>query len=305
MSEGLDWPDGAEAWVREALAPAVVQAREPRRAPRSWVVRLEDGDRRWYFKEDRSHGPSEAVVLRRLAERRPADIVSVVALDDARGWSLTADAGPPLRGADPTDLWCAAVRRLGALQAAEAPHLDAWRALGCRELSGTHLRDAIRRLMTAAAAELEPSAAAALPSLLPRIDDACATLASDPLPDTLVHRDVVPENVLVSARGPVLLDWSDVAVGHPFFACDRLLDACWTDSARKQAVIDAYLGAFETFADRKSLRRSFDAVLSLRVVYEGVRWMDEIEGLDPASEHVQRLWADALAGLRAMADAAS
>ena len=49
------------------------------------------------------------------------------------------------------------------------------------------------------------------------------------------------------------------------------------------------------------LRRSFDAVLSLRVVYEGVRWMDEIEDLDPGSAHARRLWADALSGLRAEA----
>ena len=113
------------------------------------------------------------------------------------------------------------------------------------------------------------------------------------------------ENIAVSANGPVLLDWSDVVVGHPFFACDRLLDACWTDAARKEAVIAAYLSAFDAVADAEILRRSFDAVLFLRVVYEGVRWMDEIEDLDPEAEHRRRLWADALAGLRAMAGAAT
>ncbi|MHC4925536.1 MAG: hypothetical protein ACYTG4_15885, partial [Planctomycetota bacterium] len=112
MSESTNWPEGAEAWVRAALAPAVVRATGPHAAPRSWVVRLEDGDRRWYFKEDRSHGPSEAVVLRRLAERRPSDIAAVAAIDEARGWSLTGDAGPILRVENPTDIWCAAVRRL-------------------------------------------------------------------------------------------------------------------------------------------------------------------------------------------------
>ncbi|MHC4960296.1 MAG: phosphotransferase family protein, partial [Planctomycetota bacterium] len=228
----------------------------------------------------------------------------VAAIDEARGWSLTGDAGPILRVENPTDIWCAAVRRLGELQVSEARHTDEWRSLRCRDLSGDRLPGAIQGLLAAAFPELEPDVGDTLHSLTPRIEEACATLADDPVPDTLVHRDIVPENVAVSGNGPVLLDWSDVVVGHPFFACDRLLDSCWTDRPRKEAVIDAYLFAFECFADRDTLRRSFGAVLFLRVVYEGVRWMDEIEGLDPGSEHARRLWADALAGLRAMASAA-
>ena len=303
MSESTNWPVGAEAWVQDALAPAVVQASGASAAPRSWVVRLEEGDRRWYFKEDRSHGPSEAAVLRRLAKRRPSAIAEVTAIDEARGWSLTCDAGPILRVEDHTDTWCAAVRRLGDLQVSEAAHADEWRARGCRDLSGDRLLGAIRTLLAAAFRDLEPGVRDALHAVTPRIEEACAALAVDPVPDTLVHRDIVPVNVVVSESGPVLLDWSDVVVGHPFFACDRLLDSCWTDQARKQAVIDAYLAAFEGVTDRDTLRESFDAVLFLRVVYEGVRWMDEIQGLDPASAHVRHLWADALSGLRAMARA--
>ncbi|MDJ0972842.1 MAG: phosphotransferase [Planctomycetota bacterium] len=303
MSTTTDWPEGAEAWVRAALAPAAVHVTRAGAAPRSWLACLEDGDARWYFKEDQSHGPSEASVLRRLAERRSADIAVVVALDEAHGWSLTRDAGRPLRVEDPTELWCTAVRRLGELQVSETPHTEEWRMLRCRDLSGDHLFTAIQGLFTAAFRELERDVCDALRSLTPRIEEACATLTADPVPDTLVHRDIVPENVLVSDSGPTLLDWSDVVVGHPFFACDRLLDSCWTDAVRKAAVIDAYLSAFGGVTDRDTLRRSFDAVLFLRVVYEGVRWLDEIESLDPGSAHAGRLWADALSGLRAMAGA--
>lgn len=305
VSASTGWPEGAEAWVRDALAPSVVRATGPTAAPRSWVVRLDDGDRRWYFKEDRSHGPSEASVLRRLAERRPSDVAVVTAIDEARGWSLTCDAGPTLRVENHTGTWCTAVRRLGELQVSEAMHTKEWRTLRCRDLSGDRLFGAIQSLFAAAFPQLEPDVCDVLHSLTPRIEEACATLVDDPVPDTLVHRDIVPVNVVVSEDGPVLLDWSDIVVGHPFFACDRLLDSCWTDRARKEAVIDAYLSAFECFADRDTLRRSFGAVLFLRVVYEGVRWMDEIEGLDPGSEHARRLWADALSGLRAMAKAAA
>lgn len=305
MAASATWPDGAEAWVKDALAPSVLHVATPRVAPRSWSVALEDGARRWYFKEDRSPGPCEAAVLAQLALRHPAAIAPVVATDERRGWNLTADAGPILRAQDPTDVWCRAVRRLGMLQVAESEHLASWRALGCRDLTGGRLPQAIEHLLTAATPELAEEDSAALAALAPRIAAACATLEDDALPDSLVHRDVVLENIARSPHGPVLLDWSDVVVGHPFFACDRLLDACWADVPRKEAIIAAYLHAFEGIAEPEVLRSSFDAVLFLRVIYEGVRWMDEIAGLDQSNEHRQRLWADALAGLRTMAGTAT
>lgn len=295
------WPVGAESWVADVLAPRRVYATGLQEAPRSWVARVEDGSGVWYFKEDRSHGPAEAAVLERLTERRSPAIAVVAAVDVPKGWSLTCEAGQPLREADSTDIWELAVRRLGEAQLLEAAHVGDWRRLGCRDLSGDHLGHAIQDLLDAASSELEPDAVDALAAKTPRIEEACQTLMSDPVPDTIVHRDVVPENVAVSVAGPVLIDWSDVAVGHPFFACDRLLDFCWTDQPRKQSVIDAYLSAFHSVADLSTLRASFEAILQLRVLYEGIRWKDEIKDLDPASAHAMHLWGDALAGLRAMA----
>jgi hypothetical protein len=79
-------------------------------------------------------------------------------------------------------------------------------------------------------------------------------------------------------------------------------DACWSDAPRKAAVIDAYLAAFDGAATPERLRASFQRVLQLRVLYEGVRWRDEIAALDPASPAAEKLRADQLVGLRMMAE---
>ena len=202
----MSWPEGAEAWVHAALAPASVRPGDPRIAPRSWSVDVSDGDRRWYFKEDRSHGPCEAAVLARLALRRPAAIAPVVAVDEDRGWSLTADAGPALRAEDPTSMWCAAVRTLGDLQVAEAAHARDWHALGCRDLTGDRLLAAIHALFEAAEPALEPAIHAALRSLMPRIEAACATLVSGVRLGTLERtaRIILP-------GGPLDITWDEAS----------------------------------------------------------------------------------------------
>ena len=79
--------------------------------------------------------------------------------------------------------------------------------------------------------------------------------------------------------GVCIFDWSDVVLGHPFFACDRLLDACWSDAVRKATIVDACLAAWRDLASLDTLRAEFAACQKLRVLYEGLRWTDEIAGL--------------------------
>jgi hypothetical protein len=70
----------------------------------------------------------------------------------------------------------------------------------------------------------------------------------------------------------------------------------WTDRPRRDAVIHAYVGAFDP-----QLRPSFDAVLGLRVLYECLRWQDEIAAVGAETEHGAMLRRDQLVGLRMMA----
>lgn len=116
-----------------------------------------------------------------------------------------------------------------------------------------------------------------------------------------MHQDLVPENLVWTGGRAVFLDWSDTVVGHPFFGLDRLLDSCWGDPQRKSAVIQAYLEAFEDLASEARLKRSFDRVLWLRVLYEDLRWHHEILALPEDSAQRQRLRADQLSGLAMVA----
>ncbi len=299
-----EWPTEARDWVQSRLNAPIESAERLADTTRSSVMRLESGGHVYFFKSDRSHGPAEAVILARLADRAGEWLAPIVALAEDIGWSLTRDVGPTGLDDASTDDWCRLVRCFGELQLRTTDDVPGWLGVGCNDLRGAALHDAILALLDGARGELDRVVNARLDSLRPRVAQACRDLSTDGLPAALVHRDLVPVNVVLRDGAPVFLDWSDTVVGHPFFGCDRLLDSCWTDHARKQAVIASYLSVFEDLAPPERLRASFDQVLFLRVVYEGVRWADEIAALPADSEAALRLRADALGGLSMMADAA-
>jgi hypothetical protein len=324
-----DSPEHAAlSWAANSAPAPIESVRIVADTARSWVARLslapvaEHAD--LFLKVDRILPPAEAVVLARLAPRWPDHIAPLLAVDESRGWSISHDVGAHgLDGATTAD-WQRVVDRFARIQRDSGQSAEAWIALGCRDRRGARLLAAIDGLLTDCAPALSREDRQTLDGQRPRIEAACADLAEDGLAPALVHQDLVPVNIVLresagtsavgSAVGsavetagepervPVFLDWSDTVVGHPFFGCDRLLDACWSDAPRKAAVIDAYLAAFEGAAEPERLRASFQRVLQLRVLYEGVRWRDEIAALDPTDPQAERLRADQLVGLRMMAE---
>jgi hypothetical protein len=297
-------PDGAADWLGRCLLCAGAIAERVRDTPRSTVVRLTTADDELFFKADHILPPPEASILVRLALSRPSRVPPIVAVDEVRGWSLTRDVGPTdptCLDDEPTSAWCAVVGQFADVQRNTGLDDKEWVALGCRDFRGGRLFEAFEAMIHHAAPELEPADRVALLTLLPRIREACDDLAMDGIPSTLVHQDLVPENLVWNGTEAVFLDWSDTVVGHPFFGLDRLLDSCWSDPERKSAVIEAYLAEFADVAPLERLQASSKRVMWLRVLYEDLRWQHELEALDPECEHAVRMRADQLQGLTMVA----
>lgn len=305
MSSPIELPEGALAWLHEHLPSRLQRSEGVRETARSTVLRLKTDEGDCYFKADHILPPPEATILARLAESRPEQVAPLVAVDEARGWSVTRDAGstsPTCLDDATTEEWCSVARAFAELQRSTGLTADEWKDLGCRDHRGPKLFVAFVEMIETASPLLNTSEQEALQRLLPTVEESCSDLASDGLASTLVHQDLVPENLIWRDGRAVFLDWSDTVVGHPFFGLDRLLDFCWSDAERKSAVIHAYLEGFAGEASAERLQASFQRVLSLRVLYEDLRWHHEIQALPQESEHAARLRADQLAGLRMVAE---
>ena len=106
----------------------------------------------------------------------------------------------------------------------------------------------------------------------------------------IVHLDLHPENVLLTARGPVVIDWCNVRPGDPDLdtAMSALIMAqvtLWDHPMRDQA--RTFLDAFLAVAPGDP-RRGLDEAVALRRTQLDTLTPAEIGELDTAAELVRR-----------------
>jgi len=181
-----------------------------------------------------------------------------VLLDDSPGADCYGATGQRL---------LAMVELLVGLQTAWVGRVGELVGLGATDFRAQALTGAAVDAYHRTAAELDGSIRPVLEALLARLDDRFAAVAACGVPDTLVHGDFHPGNLVGGTSGAplVLLDWGDCGAGHP------LLD---------QAAFTGRLGAADLAAVRATWARL---------------WRDAVPGSEP--ERAARLLAP-IAALR-------
>jgi hypothetical protein len=94
----------------------------------------------------------------------------------------------------------------------------------------------------------------------------------------------------VTERGPLLFDWSDAALTHPFFslvmAADEIADSLPGSAGAASAVIDAYLAEWAGFAPQPELRAIFDDAMLAGPLHQALMYRDVYL---PAMEFIDEL----------------
>ncbi len=258
------WHRRAREWV-EANVPPTADGSAWRMAQiRSWSIssvwRLTSGGERLYFKASPRYFASEVAVTRDVASRFPEVSPGLVAVEPDEGWMIMEDLGDvTLSKTDSAELWRETMRTIARVQQGYAGRPAALEAMN---LERRTLRDIVESL----AYWLEdPSCSglrmfqsendAALARLRPSLDEVSAMarqLDGLGLPPTLEHGDLDATNVFIRDGAPVLMDWSDACVSHPFFT--PLTPA---QARRYPQFVEAYLREWAGHGSPDGLRRGF------------------------------------------------
>lgn len=245
-----------------------------------------------YFKENRGETGYEAGLLQALAGWAPRRVVQPVAVDAARGWSLTRDAGPTLRDVQATP----DPRRWEAML---AEHADFQRFLAVRvpDLIALGVPDQrpglLPRLM-----EEQLAVPAAVAGYAPTLKRLCAELAGSPVPLTLQHDDLHDGNVFADGR---VFDWGDSSVSHPFGVLLVTLRGAWArfDEPAVRRLRDAYLEPWTAVAPRARLLREVE--LAMQVAKVG-RALAQRRALSGTPREGWGPWHDPVVWLEALLD---
>jgi len=112
----------------------------------------------------------------------------------------------------------------------------------------------------------------------PELRRRCQRLADDGMPLTIEHGDLWPGNFLVDDASCALIDWEDVAIGHPFISLAPLIVGLSMFQPRlaspevTQRLEHAYLAGFAGLAPPERLRAAFRLAAPLSFVDMAVRY---------------------------------
>lgn len=263
-----------------------------------------------YFKAPAPVFTHEAAVTAALAKWQPATSVSVIAVHEAEGWILTADAGPTLRQVDPTPTQVSCLLQLmpelAAFQQALMPHVDELLTLGVPDRRLEQLPTLYRALLADREAllicqqdGLSEEEYAQLMNLEAQLIEWCTTLANYGIPPTLTHEEVHDANVLYNGHQYIFTDWSDASVAHPFFsmvvviraAAHRLKLAEF--GPEMAAVRDAYLGSWHMYGSQTELLAAYTIAYRLAMLNRALSWYNGTRLLPP---EIKAPYADSVPG---------
>ena len=111
------------------------------------------------------------------------------------------------------------------------------------------------------------------------IADACTELDGLAMPDALIHGDLHPGNVVLGPDGPMVIDWSDGAVGHSFIDLPTFLLRV-DGRTRREGLIDAYLEGWAGIAPRSTLETAAELAMPVGAAYQVATYQVLLPAMD-------------------------
>jgi Phosphotransferase enzyme family len=304
-------PGGATLdWVEASLASARIRRRGPITHVRTWarstLWSIETDHGRFWVKQVPPVFAHEVAVTALLTDVDPGSVAPAFATDVEGGCMITVHVdGPSLEAVVEPGAWTATLARLAELQRVLAADPVALEVAGVASAPVDELAGSIERLIgderltrVGKPDGLNRDEVQALGARTDEIRAACEALAATGVPDSLDHGDLSARQVIVGEMGPVILDWSDGSVTHPFLSAAAFLDdpRSTAGAAPRADLVDAYLGqwvvsgAIGLEAGRRAIELA-SMVLPVHVarlcadrVLPGLGWPDDpdVTGVAPA-----------------------
>jgi hypothetical protein len=276
--EEAGWEEGVAAWIDETLAELQVERVGPvdqfRRRPWAALARVTTAEGDVYFKADSPTEAYEPALTQWLAQARPDVVAEVLRIDADRGWLLTRDAGANLLDqiTEPPDpaIWSELLPLCAELQLELAGSIAEFLALGVPDSRPPLLGRAYGDLLSRWPAATTAPAAAEIARLIEGLGDT--------LPASLTHEEFQDHNILLRDGAPVVIDWAEAAIEHPFCGLVNtfrgLVDR-WgfeADAPDLLALRDAYLEPWTILAPRSRLIELFELAYPLGMLCRALSW---------------------------------
>jgi Ser/Thr protein kinase RdoA (MazF antagonist) len=271
------WFAEACEWLEESVARVGLTPNGEVEVVQQWcissVLRCGTDEGPVYLKGVFSVFHHEPALTQALAAQYPTLVPEILAVDVPRGWMLMRELPGTQVGDESVERWSDAVRAIARIHQDWSDRDDELRVLGAQDRTLAGLASEIRT--TFDAVEL-----AADEWIVSELERRCEELARGPVPQTLVHGDFHPWNVMVDGGDLRIFDWSDACSSHPFFDLPTFLERAEDEEAR-DALLQTYLSAWADVASLEELRAAYERALPLACVHHAISYLRIDEALEP------------------------
>ena len=285
------WQLRARAWIDDALERTGRRRTDRIEMQRLWtltaLMRVPTDDGAAWFKGVFPHFGHEPAVTRALARLAPSVLPTVLATQDDEGWLLTDNVpGGELGMSTDAASITAAVRALVDVQRAAVDLHDELRALGVPDRPLRDLATQLRKAVEAAPGLGGPLVEhGRLDRVVGWVADRSAWLEGLGFRDVVVHGDFNRANSLVTPTGPVIIDWSDAAIGNPLMDVSVWMVHPGGRFGPDDPSWHAWLDALDGMGDTAPLRDELGTVFGLGAAYQVVSYVDIARAIEPAMRY--------------------
>jgi len=270
------WLGEASSWMETSMVEAGLQPVGPVEVVEQWplssVLRRGTGDGHVYMKAVFSIFQHEISLTRALAAEHPTLVPAVFAVDVSRGWMLMRELHGTEIGELNHERWVEALVAAARMQQGWIGRDEELFAYGAHDRTLAVLQGEIGLAFDEAGVPRTRNVS--------ELERRCDELARGPLPQTLIHGDLHPGNVMVDGTELRIFDWSDGCVSHPLFDLPTFLPRC-NDASAREAMLDTYLGMWSDYGSPDELRSSYDLAHPLAYVHHAVSYIRILEALEP------------------------
>lgn len=255
-----------------------------------------DDGRHYWLKATGKPNLHEFAIIRLLSESYPDFLPRLVAIKTEWNAWLTEDGGAPISDPPGAAELVSATRRMARFQFLTAGHTAALVAVGACDqrtiVLRSHIDEIVVHLVEAMATQTSTKATPLSRDRLLEIgvilNDACSYLEALKVPDTLIHNDLNPGNILSNGTNCVFTDWSEAAVGNPFIVCERL---CHLNPYHRESVQAVYRHRWSDLLSERNIDQAL-ALMPLLAIYSYLfgrgDWPKRTESASPRFESSAR-----------------